>query len=104
MPSLYEGFGLPVLEAMSCGCPVVTSNAGSLPEITGDGAQTFDPTDTAGMADAVLRLLSDSEERERWKKAGLRRSAEFSWATTAARTMCVYRQVCGMADHSAGVN
>src|SRR5262249_33651963 len=93
MPSLYEGFGLPILEAMSCGCPVITSNAGSLLEVAGRGAQVFDPHDIASMAAAVAGLLRNPEERLRWKAAALARAADFSWAKAAAETISVYDRV-----------
>ncbi len=92
MPSLYEGFGLPILEAMSCGCPVVTSNGGSLAEVAGQGAQVFDPFDIAGMSRAIAALLGNPEERERWRLVALRRSADFSWDEAAAQTVSVYHQ------------
>jgi alpha-1,3-rhamnosyl/mannosyltransferase len=94
LSSLYEGFGLPILEAMSCGCPVVTSNGGSLAEVAGDGAQVFDPMDTRGMAEAVGRLLSDANEAKRWRSRGLARASEFSWRKAAEQTIAVYRKVC----------
>lgn len=92
--SLYEGFGLPVLEAMSCGCPVVTSSGGSLAEVAAGGAQIFDPLDANGMAKAVTTLLCDVAERERWRSRALARAAEFSWRKTAEQTLAVYQQVC----------
>jgi glycosyltransferase involved in cell wall biosynthesis len=92
--SLYEGFGLPILEAMSSGCPVVTSNGGSLAEVAGDGAQVFDPMDTKAMAEAVGRLLSDTNEARRWRYRGLARASEFSWRKAAQQTIAVYRKVC----------
>ncbi len=92
MPSLYEGFGLPVVEAMSCACPVVTSDCGSLPEIAGRGAQLFDPADAAGMAEAVSRLLKDPEASERWRAAALQRAAYFSWQRAAEETIAVYHR------------
>jgi glycosyltransferase involved in cell wall biosynthesis len=94
MPSLYEGFGLPILEAMSCGCPVVTSNRGSLPEIAGTGAQVFDPFDLTGMAGAIQALLQDPGEEQRWRSKALIRAADFSWDKTANETMSVYDRVC----------
>ena len=94
MPSLYEGFGLPVLDAMACGCPVITSNAGSLAEVAAGGAQTFDPSDVEGMAEAVARLLACPEEFRKWKNLGMSRAAEFSWERTAQDTAAVYRRVC----------
>jgi glycosyltransferase involved in cell wall biosynthesis len=93
--SLYEGFGLPVLEAMSCGCPVVTSNGGSLAEVAADGAQVFDPMDAQGMAEAVARLLCQAGERERWHARALARASAFSWRKTAAETLTVYQNVYG---------
>lgn len=93
-PSLYEGFGLPLLEAMSCGCPVVTSNGGSLAEIAGGGAQVFDPLDVRGMAVALARLLGDTYERDRWRGRALARASDFSWQKAAEKTAAVYRQVC----------
>ena len=67
MPSLYEGFGLPLVEAMSCGCPVITSDRGSLPEIAGTGAQCFDPFDISAMAAAIAALLRNPEELQQKK-------------------------------------
>jgi glycosyltransferase involved in cell wall biosynthesis len=91
-PSLYEGFGLPVLEAMACGCAVVASNGGALAEVAGSGAQAFDPHNVRGMADAVRELLSDPAKQRHWKEAALRRSADFSWMTAARETVRVYHQ------------
>jgi glycosyltransferase involved in cell wall biosynthesis len=93
-PSLYEGFGLPLLEAMSCGCPVVTSNGGSLAEVAGSGAQVFDPMDIAAMAQAVARLVGSAEEQDLWRARALARASDFSWQKTAEQTAAVYRQVC----------
>lgn len=97
-PSLYEGFGLPVLEAMACGAPVACSNTSSLPEIVGDAALTFDPTNVEAMAAALDRLLSDSELRAELRQRGLERAQRFSWAETARRTLGVYRSVCVLAE------
>lgn len=92
MPSLYEGFGLPIVEAMACGCTVVTSNRGSLAEIAGQGAQLFDPMDVAGIAEAVAKLLTDQEELKKWKAAALKRAADFSWQKAAEETISVYHR------------
>jgi glycosyltransferase involved in cell wall biosynthesis len=101
MPSLYEGFGLPVLEAMSCGSPVITSSGGSLPEVAGSGAQVFAPHDVAGMASAITRLLTSDADFEQWRAAALKQAAQFSWERTAQETIKVYRRVCA-AKLSAG--
>jgi glycosyltransferase involved in cell wall biosynthesis len=93
MPSLYEGFGLPLVEAMSCGCPVITSDRGSLPEIAGDGAQCFDPFDIKGMSSALCALLRSPEELEQKRSDALRRAADFSWDKAAQETISVYHHV-----------
>src|SRR5581483_4906233 len=85
--SLYEGFGLPILEAMSCGCPVVSSNAGSLAEVAGNGAQIFSPMDTRGMAQAAASLLRSPEQRDQWRQRALARASDFSWRQTAEQTL-----------------
>jgi len=92
MPSLYEGFGLPVLEAMSCGCAVITSTGGSLPEVAGNGAQIFAPSDINGMAQAVASLLLDPAELCRWRERALVRAADFSWSNAAEQTVSVYHR------------
>jgi glycosyltransferase involved in cell wall biosynthesis len=92
LPSLYEGFGLPLLEAMSCGCAVVSSNGGSLPEVARDGAQLFDPLDIQGMAEALCTLLRKPEHLKRWREAACSRSREFSWKKAAEETIRVYHQ------------
>lgn len=93
MPSLYEGFGLPLVEAMSCGCPVLTSNRGSLAEIAGDGAQCFDPFDVHAMATALVALLRNPDELKRRRADALKRSADFSWDKAAFETISVYHHV-----------
>jgi glycosyltransferase involved in cell wall biosynthesis len=92
-PSLYEGFGLPVLEAMASGAPVVCSNASSLPEMAGDAALMVDPSNTAGFASAIERVLADGDLRSQLRARGLRRSAQFTWERTARQTMEVYASV-----------
>lgn len=95
MPSLYEGFGLPVLEAMTCGCPVICSNAGSLPEVAGEGAQTFAPLDREGMAECAVKLLTDANEHTLWHDRALRQAARFSWEQAAQQTAALYYRVAG---------
>jgi glycosyltransferase involved in cell wall biosynthesis len=93
MPSLYEGFGLPLVEAMSCGCPVIASDRGSLPEIAGAGAQCLDPFDIKGMANALCALLRNPEELQQKRSDALRRAADFSWDKAARETISVYHHV-----------
>jgi len=91
-PSLYEGFGLPVLEAMQCGCPVVASNATSIPEVAGDAALLFDPHDVHAMAAAMLKVLTDARTREELVASGIRRAATFSWRRCAETMLAVIRR------------
>jgi glycosyltransferase involved in cell wall biosynthesis len=84
-PSLYEGFGLPILEAMGCGTPVVTANVSAMPEVAGDAALLVDPTSVERIARAMERIVSDTTLRHNLRRKGLTRSAEFSWANTVAR-------------------
>ncbi len=89
-PSLYEGFGLPVLEAMACGSPVCASSTTSLPEVGGDAARYFDPADVGSMTGALRAVLEDSELAAAMRRAGLERAAGFSWRRTALETCAVY--------------
>jgi len=92
-PSLYEGFGLPPLEALSHGVPVITSNAASLPEVVGDAALTFKPDDVHGLAELMRKVLKDEELRNSLREKGPRQAAQFSWKTTAQKTIEVYRKL-----------
>ena len=89
-PSLYEGFGLPVLEAMASGAPVITSRTSALPEVAGDAAILVDPEDVEALAGALQRALADASLREELCARGLARAAGFTWAETARRTLAVY--------------
>ncbi len=91
-PSLAEGFGLPVLDALARGVPVATSNASSLPEVGGDAVIYFDPTNTGAMTNAITSLLENEELRKRLRAAGPSRAAEFSWSQTAEATLASYRR------------
>ena len=94
-PSTYEGFGLPILEAMACGAPVVTSTAGSLPEAAGDAAILADCHDQENLAAAIERVAGDQALRDDFRRRGLARAAMFSWARTAAETTRVYERALG---------
>jgi glycosyltransferase involved in cell wall biosynthesis len=90
VPSLYEGFGLPVLEGMACGAPVLSSNISSLPEVGGEAARYFDPMDVAAMADEIVAVWRDESLREAMRQQGLDRAAQFSWERAADETLAVY--------------
>ena len=92
-PSLYEGFGLPVVEAMAHGLPVLTSDRSSLPEVAGDAAVLVDPLDRGAIAKGLVRLVTDSALRRRLADAGPRRAARFTWSAAAAGTWAAYRRV-----------
>lgn len=94
-PSLYEGFGLPVVEAMARGVPTLASNVSSLPEVAGDAALLVDPTDVSEIAEGLARLLTDHAYADDLRHRGLQRAATFTWAATARATLDVYRHLTG---------
>jgi glycosyltransferase involved in cell wall biosynthesis len=94
-PSLYEGFGLPPLEAMASGTPVVTSNVSSLPEVAGDAAVLVDPYDPEAIADGIYRVLTDETLRRDLRHKGLQRASQFSWEDSARRVRAIYAQAGG---------
>ncbi len=92
-PSLYEGFGFPPLEAMACGCPVVTSDTSSLPEVVGEAGIMFNPYDTDSLVEAMRKVLTDSELRDDMVRKGLEQAKKFSWEKAAKETQEVYNKV-----------
>jgi len=96
MPSLYEGFGLPILEAMACGCPVITSKEGSLPEVAGDAAFYTDAYDSDKIAKDITEVFEDEKLRKELSVKGLKQADKFSWKKTASDTLKVYRQVLSL--------
>src|SRR6185503_10112276 len=89
-PSIFEGFGLPPLEAMKCGAPVIVGNKTSLPEVVGDAALMIDPFDINAIATAIQKVISNSELRSELRAKGLQRANQFDWKETARRTLAVY--------------
>ena len=92
LPSFYEGFGLPLVEAMACGTPVITSRTSSLPEVAGNAALLVEPEDSDGLAEAICRVLDEAPLRAQLRQAGLRQAAQYDWAKTARATLEVYRE------------
>lgn len=92
-PSLYEGFGLPAVEAMTCGAPILASDTSSLPEVIGDGGMLVSPTDREAWADALERIVLDREVNEMWRRRSLQRGKTYTWDRTAAATLAVYREL-----------
>ncbi len=93
-PSIYEGFGMPPLEAMSCGVPVLTTHAASLPEVVGDDAVVVDPYQTEAIADGLEQLYTDAALRKTLQAAGPKRAAKFTWERSAEQLYAVYEEVC----------
>ncbi len=94
-PSLYEGFGLPVLEAMQCGCPVISSNAASLPEVVGELGVMVDPYDVDALADVVYMVLNDDAQAAAMRQTEFERAQRFSWLACAQRTLQAYQRALG---------
>jgi len=92
-PSLYEGFGLPVIEAMACGCPVITSNVSSLPEVVGKAGILVDPYSVEEIAKAIYNVIKNKDLREVLKIEGIKQSRKFSWKITAEKTLKVYEEI-----------
>ena len=92
-PSLFEGFGLPPLEAMACGTPVITSNTSSLPEVVGQAAVLVDPYDEAALAQAIWQIARDASLRQRLQQTGIEQAKQFTWQAAAEKTLAVYRAV-----------
>lgn len=92
-PSFYEGFGLPPLEAMACGAPVIASDVSSLPEVVGKAGLTHDPNDTRALTEAMANLLGDETAREHFKREGFKQASQFSWERAARETQSVYEEV-----------
>ena len=93
LPSLFEGFGLPLLEAMACGTPVIAANTSSLPEVVGDAGLLFDPLRTEELAEALARLCEHRELREQLRARGLARAKQFTWEEAARKTLEVLKKV-----------
>jgi glycosyltransferase involved in cell wall biosynthesis len=91
-PSRYEGFGLPPLEAMQCGAPVVSSNASSMPEVVGEASLLVSPNDITGMAEALVAVAGDDTLQARLRAAGLEQAKQFTWERTAELTAASYRR------------
>jgi glycosyltransferase involved in cell wall biosynthesis len=92
-PSLQEGFGLPILEAMQCGTPVISSNATSLPEVAGEAAILINPYDKDELSQAMLNLLSDEKLRNELTQKGIERAKQFSWSKCAQETVEIYKKI-----------
>ena len=92
-PSLYEGFGLPVLEAMACGCPVIASNVSSLPEVVGEAGMLVDPYDVDALAQAISTVLQDDGLKREMSRKGIAQAQKFSWEKAGAELLAVCREV-----------
>ena len=95
-PTFFEGFGLPPLEALACGCPVITSNVTSLPEVVGDAGVLLDPRDVPAWTEALRRMAEDAAWRGAWQTRGVARAAMFTWQRCAQQTVACYRAALEM--------
>lgn len=93
MPSLYEGFGLPLLEAMACGAPIVASDVSSFPEVIGEAGIMLKPDDEEAWVETMSLLLDDEEKRRRMREQSIARAGMFTWERTARETLAVYRKI-----------
>ncbi|MFH1173267.1 MAG: glycosyltransferase family 1 protein, partial [bacterium] len=93
MPSFYEGFGLPVLEALACGTPVIGSNSTAIPEIVAGAALLVDPNDTAKLAEAMTKIINNDELRQELIEAGIKRAQDFSWEKCAQETLEIIQKI-----------
>jgi glycosyltransferase involved in cell wall biosynthesis len=100
--SLYEGFGLPPLEAMACGCPVITSNVSALPEVVGDAGMKVDPTNPDDISNKTLQILRSDKLRQHLAQKGLARAQRFEWKKTAKETLNIYRRVVAINRNESG--
>jgi glycosyltransferase involved in cell wall biosynthesis len=100
-PSLYEGFGFPILEAMACGAPVLTSSVSSMPEVAGDAAIYVDPLEVESIAQGILGLISDESLRADLAQRGTKRTALFSWRESARQTADLFRELAAPRKRSA---
>jgi len=94
-PALYEGAGLPTLEAMACGAPVITTNTPAIVEMVGDHAHLFSPADSHALAQHLVELLTTPDARESLSRTGIKHAARFTWERAARETMEVYRHATG---------
>jgi glycosyltransferase involved in cell wall biosynthesis len=93
-PSLYEGFGIPILEAFGCGCPAIVADASCFPEIAGDAARYFDPKDRESLRAAVAEIIDKPVVADELRRKGRERARAFTWEATAQKTIAVYRELC----------
>jgi glycosyltransferase involved in cell wall biosynthesis len=97
-PSLYEGFGLPILEAMACGAPVITSSTSSMPEVSGDAAILFDPADPPQLKSALVTMIENEDLRAQLRKKGFENVRRFSWEKAARETLKIYQEIYSLSD------